>query len=752
MPSHSGPRVRVLLMDAKIQSCLPVLKALRLAGHHVTIGGSDPLGCGFFSRYPQRRLTYRDPNKDPEGCLSDLIKYLSTGEFDILIPILDISAELVAKNKSELERFVRIPLVDYPIFMRARDKSQTMKIARAHGIPTPKTYFPGEQGIDEISRIVDYPVLIKPNFSAGARGITKVENARDLKKLYPLVEEYYGPSTIQEFIPQTDFQYKVQIFIDNQSTVRACITCIKLRYYPVNGGSGTLFCTIKRDDIAEIGKNLLSCMDWRGYGDIDLICDPRDNIVKVMEINPRLTAPIKICFEAGINIADMLINFALGNEIAYINNYKEGIYLRHEGLDLVWFLLSKNRFSVKPNWFWMFGDNLKYQIMDLDDPLPIYGYILSNVRDVFIPSARRYKFQKQYLGKNKIDHLLRKYPINTCVNDITEWNEYIYNHEGSTIYHDIRWEKVIKETFGHESIFLSYKEDGRIKGVLPLFLMNSMVFGNYLVSLPFVDNSGVLADDNRAAHHLVDLAIEIARVKKVDFLELRNTYKIEHSQLSTRTHKVHFDLSLTSDPQTIWKKIIHENIRNKIRKALKNQLRIEMGNSPQFIYAFYNVFSMNMRDLGTPVYPLKFFLNMAKEFPEEMKVFLVYYKDSVIGGKIVFFFKDVVYFIYHSSYRKYAHLAPNNLLYWAAIEYACKNNYKVCNMGRSTINSGPFNFKKKWGGEMKPFYWQYYLCKASHIPELNPENPKYLWAINCWKHMPLPLTRLIGPLIAKHIP
>jgi FemAB-related protein (PEP-CTERM system-associated) len=255
------------------------------------------------------------------------------------------------------------------------------------------------------------------------------------------------------------------------------------------------------------------------------------------------------------------------------------------------------------------------------------------------------------------------YLIDNNPNDLTEWNTYVFNHERSTIYHDIRWKKVIEKTFGHKPFFISIRNGGTIKGVLPLFLMKSFIFGNYLVSLPFIDTGGVLADDAQSAHQLVDMAIDIAQEAKVDFLELRNTCEIEHSQLITRSHKVHYDLALTSDPQVLWKKVIHENVRNKVRKALKNQLHIELGNSEQFVTVFHRVFSRNMRDLGTPAYPKKFFLNIAKEFPDEMKIFLTYYKGTVIGGKMVFFFKDTVYFIYHSSNREYANFAPNNLLY-----------------------------------------------------------------------------------------
>lgn len=337
-------------------------------------------------------------------------------------------------------------------------------------------------------------------------------------------------------------------------------------------------------------------------------------------------------------------------------------------------------------------------------------------------------------------------------NDSIEWDDYVYNNKNSTIYHKIGWENVIKQTFHHKSYFLTARQDGMICGILPLFLMKSLFFGRYLVSLPFIDSSGVIADTEDIAAHLCDQAIELARDNRVDFLELRNPIEIKHPNLVTASHKVNFILPLDPDPNVLWKNVFHENIRNKVRKAIKNNLYVESGNNNLYINDFYQVFSKNMRDLGTPVYPKDFFINLAKEFPQNMLLFLVYLDGKAIGGKIVLLYKDTIYFIYHSSMKEYAKLAPNNLLYWTAIEYACKNGYKICNMGRSNKNSGPFNFKKQWGGEPRQLYWQYYVNNGKHVPNLSPTNPKFSLAIDLWKRLPVRLTQLLGPLIAKNIP
>jgi len=217
-------------------------------------------------------------------------------------------------------------------------------------------------------------------------------------RLYPRVVRYYGPCTIQEYIPQTGLQYKAQIFLDRQSEVKACVVYSKIRHFPLEGGVSTLNCTVKRNDIAETAKTLAQAMGWYSYADVDLISDPRDGLTKIMEVNPRITGSVKICFEAGVDFANMLVAFAMDYEITTANGYKTGIYLRNPGLDLLWFFKNKARFNTTPSWFRFFDKNLKYEVFSGSDPGPPFAYILANLRDLFSVESRRYKYNRNFLG------------------------------------------------------------------------------------------------------------------------------------------------------------------------------------------------------------------------------------------------------------------------------------------------------------------------------------------------------------------
>ena len=97
-----------------------------------------------------------------------------------------------------------------------------------------------------------------------------------------------------------EIQYKSELFVDRDGSIKSACVFDKTRWYPIDGGSTCCSATVHRPDIIESSAKLLKFIDWKGYGDVDLIQDPRDGLAKVMEINPRITACVKICFAAGV--------------------------------------------------------------------------------------------------------------------------------------------------------------------------------------------------------------------------------------------------------------------------------------------------------------------------------------------------------------------------------------------------------------------------------------------------------------------
>jgi FemAB-related protein (PEP-CTERM system-associated) len=172
----------------------------------------------------------------------------------------------------------------------------------------------------------------------------------------------------------------------------------------------------------------------------------------------------------------------------------------------------------------------------------------------------------------------------------------------------------------------------------------------------------------------------------------------------------------------------------------------------ELLDSFYDVFSENMRDLGTPVYAKAFFENMLGEFPGRTWIGVVRSGGRPVAAGILAGFRERLEIPWASSLRQFNRFSPNMLLYWTCLEFGCANGFRQFDFGRSTPNEGTYRFKEQWGAQPWPLHWFYWLPKGRPMPQVNPRNPKYRAAIGVWQHLPVSVTRLIGPSIVKYIP
>jgi len=338
--------------------------------------------------------------------------------------------------------------------------------------------------------------------------------------------------------------------------------------------------------------------------------------------------------------------------------------------------------------------------------------------------------------------------------DEVRWEKYVLRHPQGHMFHSLKWRNAVWRTFGHEPYYLWLEDEGRVRGILPLFFVRSWLFGRQLVSVPFGVYGGILADSEAAGQRLVEAAGGLAAELAVDFVEFRYL-EPGPVELPTKDLYMTFILDLPADAEIVWKTMRKRN-RNILRKGIKSGLTLfrepEPGNiqEDEFL-AFYELFAGCQRALGTPVLPKDFFRELQAEFGKGVALFSATYQGKIVSSLWVFFYKDVVSPYYIGYDPAYLQFAPNNWILWEVIKYACEHGYKQYDMGRSRKNTGSFRFKIHWGIEPRPLYYQYILHKSQKIPQVNPSNPKYELPRKIWSRLPLPLTKLLGPHLVKYL-
>lgn len=370
-------KIHVLLLEGYTRQTLPMAKGFRDLGCKVTTLNASKLDVGYVSRYPNEKILGCCSLEDYEGTVDCIKALLMSGKYDLVVPTFDLSACILSEYKNEFSKYAKVESNDWEIYNTAQDKLKTMIVCRDNNIPCPFTLPPIESSSDIRRSEIKFPIVIKPRIGYGAIGFHKIESLMELEQYLFRSGVHLVDCVIQEYIPQTDVQLEAAMFVDNNNEVKSSVIFTKNRWFPIGGGSSTFNITVDRPDIVEICAKLLKKIKWLGCADIDLIQDPRDGTPKVMEINPRVSGSVKICFESGVNIAQQIIEKHFLDGVTAFHKYIIGQRLRCSQTDLLWFIKSPNRFRTSPSWFSF--KKTKDHTFSITDPLPWFSYTFQGI-------------------------------------------------------------------------------------------------------------------------------------------------------------------------------------------------------------------------------------------------------------------------------------------------------------------------------------------------------------------------------------
>jgi len=332
--------------------------------------------------------------------------------------------------------------------------------------------------------------------------------------------------------------------------------------------------------------------------------------------------------------------------------------------------------------------------------------------------------------------------------DPHRWDAFVLGAEGATFCHLSAWHDIIERVLGHECLAMAAVDAaGDMVGVLPLVRVRSRIFGHYLVSMPFLNAGGPLGPPEVRAR-LVAWAVEEAARSRADLLEVRSRDDVAPG-LDRSDRKITVVLPLPASAEALWNGTFRAKLRSQIRRAEKAGMQVRFG--PEQAEAFYAVFTRNMRDLGTPVLPWRFFEAIRDRFGQSVLFAAVYRGDEPVAGGCGFAFRDTFELTWASSLRRYAREAPNMLLYWSLMERVIALGIGVFDFGRCTPGSGTHRFKQQWGGVDVPLPWSRWSPQGLVAPP-TPDKPIYQLAGAVWRRLPLAVTTSVGPKLARVLP
>jgi len=327
------------------------------------------------------------------------------------------------------------------------------------------------------------------------------------------------------------------------------------------------------------------------------------------------------------------------------------------------------------------------------------------------------------------------------------WDDFVFRCPEATFFHRSGWQEIVSGVFRHRTYFLYAERGGAIEGVLPLAHVNSRLFGNALVSLPFAVYGGVAAVNAEAAEALEAEAQAIAQQLGVDHLELRN-FNQRHADWPTQDLYVCFRKPIDPDVDANMQAIPRKQ-RAMVRKGIKNGLRSDVERTVEH---FFPLYADNVLRHGTPAMPRRYFERLLQVFGEDCDVLTVFDPQGrAISSVLNFYFRDEVLPYYAGDDVSARDLAGNDFKYWELMRRSCERGLRVFDYGRSKQGTGSYAFKKNWGFEPKPLFYEYRLYRRDSIPQNNPANAKYRLFIEAWRRLPIGVANRLGPFIVRNL-
>lgn len=346
---------------------------------------------GFRSRFGRREVC-PDPVNEPERLLAFLQERASAEPArPFLLPANDKFVLFFLSHQEPLARHFDFVCPPEAQFRALLSKEETFELAAGAGIATPRslTVEPGA-GIDGVPEDFPFPALFKPSMSFSLWGVTRgkvvmVRNRDEAARVAGSLPAGAG-FVLQEVIPGEENRLVFySTYRDRSGRCRAEFLSRKVRQYPPGLGTGSLFESFRDEELLATGRALFDHLQYRGLATSEFKRDPRDGVLKLIEVNPRLWLFHPLSVPAGVHFVLTAYLDATGQEVPEQVQSAGTVKWQHFLHDAVVsaYYLRSGRWSFR-DWRESVRGPKAMSVWDPADPLPFlcsaWAYAVKGVR------------------------------------------------------------------------------------------------------------------------------------------------------------------------------------------------------------------------------------------------------------------------------------------------------------------------------------------------------------------------------------
>jgi predicted ATP-grasp superfamily ATP-dependent carboligase len=387
--AHRGPRRKVydaLVLEARLRQSLASVRSLGRHGLRVaaleTYGGTPT----FSSRWCQKGFVC--PTDESTGAyLRFLEQIIDDADIRVLISSTDANAQLLSQHRDRLEKRVRIALACEPALSIALNKERTLEVAQQLGVQTPRGIMVRDASdIAPVLHEIGLPAIIKPTESwawkntqgMGLKSVL-VTQLDEAKKALEDIHSAGVHTIVQQYLVG---RREAVSFLYAHGRIYARFAQWAKRTMPPLGGTSVLRQSIDiPPDIGEQAERLIRAIELEGYSEVEFRRDHQGKPY-LMEINPRLSASVEIAVRAGVDFPLLLYQWANGDQIDTVSNYRTGGWMRYLSGDVettLSMLAQRGRPEMPSStralfdFFTSFLIPMRYDYLDWKDPLPAWN-------------------------------------------------------------------------------------------------------------------------------------------------------------------------------------------------------------------------------------------------------------------------------------------------------------------------------------------------------------------------------------------
>jgi CelD/BcsL family acetyltransferase involved in cellulose biosynthesis len=333
------------------------------------------------------------------------------------------------------------------------------------------------------------------------------------------------------------------------------------------------------------------------------------------------------------------------------------------------------------------------------------------------------------------------------------WPELLRHHPQATIFHTPGWLNALRGTYGYEPMVLTTSApNAELRNGLVFCQINSWLTGRRLVSLPFSDHCQPLAD-GADLEAVLEYLRNRARSERWKYIELRllsgdGSVESRAPFIKGTGYGFH-KIDLRPDADTIFRGFHDSCIRRKIRKAERERLTYEAGQSDSLLRKFHHLLVLTRRRHMLPPQPLAWFQNLIARLKEQLTIHVVSKDGEPAASIMTLSYKTSLVYKYGCSDSKFNNLGGTPLLFWKAIQEGKQAGAEEFDLGRSDLEDpGLSTFKGHLGGAASELNYYRYCISQSRK---SPATSKRSYLREAFARMPDPIFTGAGRLLYRHM-